>query len=43
MKEMKRSRPPSYLEGELSGVRELVTLEQAPGGVLEDRGGDAVN
>ena len=34
---------PSYLESELSYVRELVTLKQAPGGVLEDRGGDAVN
>lgn len=33
----------SYLEGELSDVRELVTLKQASGGVLEDRGGDAVN
>lgn len=32
-----------YLEGELSDVRELVTLKQASGGVLENWGGDAVN
>lgn len=33
----------AYLEGELSRVRELVTLKQASGRVLENRGGDAVN
>lgn len=32
-----------YLKGELSRVRELVTLKQASGSVLENRGGDAVN
>lgn len=33
----------AYLKGELGGVRELVTLKQASGSVLENRGGDAVN
>lgn len=42
MQEAKPAAAP-YLEGELSDVRELVTLKQASGGVLEDGGGDAVN
>ena len=33
----------THLEDELGGEGELVALKQAPGGVLEDGGGDAVD
>ena len=32
-----------YLEGNLSGVGQFITLEQPPGCVLEDREGNAVD
>lgn len=41
--EKDESSSPSYLEDELSRVRELVTLKQASSGVLERWEGDAVN
>lgn len=35
--------PCLYLESKLSDVCKLVTLKQSSGGVLENRGGDALN